>query len=258
MVKLPLFILVMMCAGMPAFADVIDQDQPSGPVYMAGFSQSDLAQSFVQSSGAISGAGILLQAGVGESDDVRISVWTGLPNAGGTMLAQANAQGTQGEWVDVFWSPVSVTPGVTYYLVFDGNSTLGIAGDTNNPYPNGCVYANPGFQIFPAFDYAFRTYYAGIAAGACCWPDGRCTYGSAVSCDYGDYQGNNTYCDPNPCVPYTAGACCVSWGCIVLRHEQCDDSGGQYIGDDTTCYPDPCHATPTKITTWGHIKGSYR
>jgi hypothetical protein len=147
--------------AMPALAtDSIDQNQPSGPVYMAGFAQTDLAQSFQQTNTNISGAGILLQAGIGSTDNVEIQLWTNLPNAGGTMLATATAQGTQGQWVDVFWSPVSVSTGTTYYLVFTGNTSLGIAGDTNNPYPNGCVYANPGYNIFPAFDYAFRTYYS--------------------------------------------------------------------------------------------------
>jgi hypothetical protein len=158
--------------ALPATANLIDQNQPSGPVYMAAFSQTDLAQSFMQTNDNISGAGILLQAGVGGTDNVTISVWTGLPNAGGTMLATASAQGTQGQWVDVFWGYTAITPGVTYYLVFDGNTTLGIAGDTNNPYPNGHVFANPGYQPFPGFDYAFRTYYdPGVATEAQTWSD---------------------------------------------------------------------------------------
>ncbi len=147
-----------------ALADTIDQNQPSGPVYMSGFSQTGLAQSFIQTSPSISGAGILLQAGVGTQDWVTISVWDQLPNAGGTMLTAGSAVGTQGEWVDVYWKSVPLTPGETYYLVFEGNTSLGIAGDTNNPYPHGCVYANPGYQIFPTFDYAFRTY-TGIGGG---------------------------------------------------------------------------------------------
>lgn len=140
-------------------ADEIDQNQPSGPVYMAAFSQTDLAQSFMQDNANISGAGILLEEGIGSSDNVNIAVWDDLPNQGGTMLAEANTTGTQGEWVDVFWEAVAVDPGTTYFLVFDGNSTLGISGDTNNPYPDGCVYANPGYTQFPDYDYAFRTYY---------------------------------------------------------------------------------------------------
>jgi len=145
--------------AVPAFADLIDQDQPSGPVYMAGFSQTDLAQSFQQTNPNISGAGILLQADIGSSDNVTISLWDALPNGGGTMLATASATGTQGQWVDVYWGYYAVVPGVTYYLVFTGNTTLGIAGDTANPYPYGNVFANPGYQSFPDFDYAFRTWY---------------------------------------------------------------------------------------------------
>ena len=137
----------------------IDQNQPSGPTYMAAFAQTDLAQSFMQTNGNIAGAGILLQTGVGSSDNVTIQLWDALPNAGGTMLTEASATGTAGQWVDVFWTAEAITPATTYYLVFVGNTTLGIAGDLNNPYPNGNVFANSGYQPFNAFDYAFRTYY---------------------------------------------------------------------------------------------------
>ena len=146
----------------PATADTIDQNQPSGPVYMAAFAQTGLAQSFMQTNSNISGAGILLQANVGGTDNVTISVWDALPNAGGTMLATASAQGTQGQWVDVYWNAIAITPATTYYLVFDGNMSLGIAGDTNNPYPNGNVFANSGYGAFPYYDYAFRTYWSEV------------------------------------------------------------------------------------------------
>jgi len=137
----------------------IDQNQPSGSVYMASFSQGDLAQSFMQSYDNIAGAGILLQSAVGSSDNVTIQLWDALPNAGGNMLTEATATGTAGQWVDVYWTAVEITPMTTYYLVFTGNTTLGIAGDLNNPYPNGIVFANPGYLPFPNYDYAFRTYY---------------------------------------------------------------------------------------------------
>ncbi len=136
----------------------IDQNQPIGTTYIAAFSQTDLAQSFQPGVGQCAGAGIMLQAGAGSTDTVTIQLWTGLPNAGGTMLAQGSAQGTAGQWVDVYWTAVPVTVGQTYYLVFTGNTTLGIAGSIADPYPNGICYANAGYQAFPAFDYAFRTY----------------------------------------------------------------------------------------------------
>lgn len=138
----------------------IDQNQPSGGTYIAGFSQTGLAQSFQQTNTNISGAGILLQASIGSSAPVTIQLWTNLPNAGGAMLAEATATGTAGTWVDVFWTnPVTVTPGTTYYLVFTGNSTLGIAGSTSNPYAYGMCYANAGYTPFANFDYAFRTFF---------------------------------------------------------------------------------------------------
>lgn len=147
----------------PVYADrvdsAIDQNQPNAPVYMAGFSQGGLAQSFQQTNENINGAGIFLQPNVGGSATVTIQLWTNLPNAGGTMITEASTTGTAGTWCDVFWEYEDVTPGTTYFLVFTGNTVLGIAGDTANPYPYGCVYANSGYSQFPNYDYTFRTYY---------------------------------------------------------------------------------------------------
>jgi hypothetical protein len=83
------------------------------------------------------------------------------------MLATGTAQTESNDrWLDVFWSPVTLTAGQTYFLVFqDDRNAYGIAGDTNNPYANGNVYANSGFGNFSGFDYAFRTY-ADDATGA--------------------------------------------------------------------------------------------
>src|SRR5688572_2502674 len=109
---------------------VIDQNQTSATVFMAAFSQTDLAQSFQQSTNGICGAGIFLRAGIGTSDNVQISLWTNLPNAGGTLIVQASTIGTAGTWADVFWPATAITANTTFFLVFDGNTTLGIAGDT--------------------------------------------------------------------------------------------------------------------------------
>ena len=141
------------------FADQIDQNQPNPGCYMAAFNQTCLAQSFQQTHDNVSGAGIMLYSGVGTSDNVTLQLWTNLPNAGGTMLAEASAVGTAGNWVDVFWTGVPVTPGITYFIVFTGNMSLGVYGDTSNPYPYGCVYANDGYGQFAGYDYTFRTYY---------------------------------------------------------------------------------------------------
>lgn len=137
---------------------VIDQIQPNSSAIIADFTQEDLAQSFQPSVSPISGAGVVVKRG--GPQDVTIQLWSKLPNQmGAQMLAQGTAQGINGEWVDVFWSPVVVTPGTTYFLVFLSDpSMFGVAGDTMNPYPRGNAYANTGFQPQPTFDYAFRTW----------------------------------------------------------------------------------------------------
>lgn len=130
----------------------IDQQANINACNMANFSQGDLAQSFQQSAATIAGAGIFLTPYQGSTDTVTISLWNNLPNATGTMLTQASVSGTAGQWADVFWSPVSIVANTTYYLVFGGNRTLGIAGDTNNGYGRGQVYANTGYGSFIEYD----------------------------------------------------------------------------------------------------------
>lgn len=150
--------LLSLSAAALVASPIIDQNQIENNAYMAGFSQGDLAQSFKQTNGNISGAGIFLQTGIGSTDTVTISLWDALPNNAGTMLATASIMGTAGTWADVFWSSVSINAGSTYYLVFSGNSSLGIAGSVSNPYADGMVFANPGYNAFGSYDYTFRTY----------------------------------------------------------------------------------------------------
>ena len=141
-----------------AFADTIDQDAPTNNAFMAAFWQTDLAQSFQQAAGNVSGAGIFLQAGEGSSGAVTIALYDKLPTNGGSLLAQGSGMGTQGSWFDVLWAPVSVVANSTYFLVFTGDGALGIAGDTANGYARGNVFANEGYGSFSSFDYTFRTY----------------------------------------------------------------------------------------------------
>jgi len=169
--------------GGSAFAQCdVDQNAPTNNAFMAAFSQGDLAQSFQhQNSSNICGAGIFLQPGIGGSDNVTIELWTTLPDEGGQMLASASAQGTQGQWVDVFWSAVSINSNTTLYLHFTGNQTLGISGDVTNQYPFGQVYANSGFGSFPGFDYTFRTYSDSSGGGPALRVTGACPGEIALS-----------------------------------------------------------------------------
>ena len=76
--------------------------------------------------------------------------------------------------------------------------------------------------------------------GACCRL-GECAIVTQVVCENngGQYQGNDTTCDPNPC-PQPTGACCRLGECAIVTQVVCENNGGQYQGNDTTCDPNPC------------------
>lgn len=141
-------------------ANVIDQSTPDGGTVLAFFSQSDLAQSFRQLADNITGAGIQLNGTAASSPaSITIELWSQLPNRGGQRLAGGETLANSGDWADVFWPALTVTPDTTYFLVFkSSNSALGVSGHLNNPYPDGNTFATSGYGSFPNFDYAFRTY----------------------------------------------------------------------------------------------------
>ena len=157
---LTLFALLSVRAASPPSGVVLDQQQLSAPLYLAQFDTVNLAQSFQPATTNIAGAGIQLFPNHGTgTGTVTISLYDKLPNQGGTLLASGTASGAAGQFVDVFWTPVACKPNSTYYLVFTcSNTTLAVAGDTNNPYPSGQAYADSGYQSYPQFDYTFRTY----------------------------------------------------------------------------------------------------
>lgn len=77
---------------------------------------------------------------------------------------------------------------------------------------------------------------------ACCFDDGTCQLLTEDECSdaNGQYQGDGTGCDPNPC-PQPEGACCFDDGtCQLLTAEDCTSEGGQYQGDLTACDPNAC------------------
>lgn len=160
-----LFAATLFAAALPALAvipNVTDQESSERNAVMATFGQSGLAQSFKQAAGNISGAGIYILGNANTSADVTIELWSKLPNQGGSLLAGGSAPGLSQGWVDVFWTPVTVTPGSTYFLVFSGPPAGELAGSTLNPYPDGQTFANSGFGSYPSFDYTFRTFAAAV------------------------------------------------------------------------------------------------
>lgn len=140
--------------------EAVDQNQPSDTTNMAFFSQSDLAQSFQQKLPSLKSAEIFLRDEVGTQDSVTLSVYDGLPNAGGSLVTRGGTVAREGEWARVRFPRTWLATDQTYYMVLEsgGSGGLAVSGDTLNPYPLGQVFANPGFNPFPDFDYTFRTF----------------------------------------------------------------------------------------------------
>ena len=137
---------------------VLEVNQDVDDTCMANISQGGLAQSYIPTEASAAGAGVKFRD-PSTGLDVNLSLWDGLPNAGGTMLASGTSQTDGTNWADVFWDPVvDVTVGNTYYVVIDGDVALPcISGSLSDVYPDGNVFAN-NYGSFPNFDYTFRTY----------------------------------------------------------------------------------------------------
>ncbi len=80
--------------------------------------------------------------------------------------------------------------------------------------------------------------------GACCSEEGDCTIETEEDCITlgNDYQGDGTFCHPNPCPqPPPTGACC-DYGdnsCTITTEDDCVGETTAWIGPDTIC-PDDC------------------
>ena len=76
--------------------------------------------------------------------------------------------------------------------------------------------------------------------GACCY-NGNCIYTYETNCATanGEWQGNGTNCDVNPCVAAT-GACCVGTDCQIMTAVDCSFASGYYNGDSSTCATSSC------------------
>lgn len=91
---------------------------------MAGYSQADLAQSFKPSFDNVAGCGIFLRTGTGVAEAISIELWDALPNQGGTLLADGDALGNPGTWVDVFWPALMRTTNL--HLLFRPHKRVAI------------------------------------------------------------------------------------------------------------------------------------
>ena len=90
------------------------------------------------------------------------------------------------------------------------------------------------------------------ATGACCTVEETCSILSRGDCinAEGTYKGDDTTCDPDPCVVVEAtGACCAEFagiGCIDdTALDACLALAGAYFGDRSVCVDISCDTTVT-------------
>ncbi len=193
----------------------VDQSQTVNTTCMAYFSQTNLAQSFKPAANALCGARVYIESGAG-TGNITIQLYSNLPNAGGVLLAQGTATGiAAGQWASVAWPSVAVTPGSTYYLVFTStNGALCVGGDIGNPYANGQVYANAGYQPFTTFDYTFETFTCQMVA---CPGTAKTFTITANPTPIVNAVANQVVCNNSPTVavvfttPTTGGTVTYSW-----------------------------------------------
>ncbi|MCK4830056.1 hypothetical protein KA005_80800, partial [bacterium] len=161
--------------GIPTKNQGIDQKQwiPNGG--WGGGGGYALAQSFIPTVDTFSKISLFLEKS-GSPHGVKISIRCDLYEF---CLTYAFLPGDEisdqiPRWCDIDFPEIEVTPGVTYYIVFeqDGgdrdNMIFWILGD-NNPYSDGCAWSNSGGPTsswteldpseYPNPDFCFRTYH---------------------------------------------------------------------------------------------------
>jgi hypothetical protein len=164
------------CAGMlllgllpgPALANVpsnLDQsNNPSGviSVSLPSGPPTTVAQTFTAGkSGLLSGVDLYLRMDPAGTVNLSIEGTTsgGLPDGTDKVTSSASVPVTDG-WIHFsFWSPLSVTAGTLYAIVFSGVSTVAYASLDTYPGGQGLLLSGSWTPFSsPAIDFAFRTY----------------------------------------------------------------------------------------------------
>ena len=116
------------------------------------------------------------------------------------------------------------------------------------PVRDGCGVPDPGWPVARLRQRLRAEQSCPQPPGACCFPDGTCTYVLDVECQAagGQWQGYGTVCTPNnPCLQ-PPGACCFPDGhCQLELETACAAAGGQWLGFGSVCTPsNPCPQPP--------------
>ena len=169
-----------------AGAQVIDQQQTNNEGYFGYLSSWNL-QSFKPTGNNVAGGGFNLFTQYYSGGSATIALFSGTPGSGLTMLASGTGVvlgGQYAEWVDAFWSPVSVTSGGNYALGIYSSTTNAITREGyGDPYANGQAY------------YTYSANYN--AAPGCC--------GTYHDLTFREYSSANVAPEPASVAPLATG-----------------------------------------------------
>lgn len=152
----------------------IDQSQPNGPSPFVALNSGWSGQSFVQSGGNISGAGVLLgnPYSTTQGGPVFYELWTGVPGVAETLITSGSTSsftlaGNTMAWLDFFWTPILLSTDQSLFFTVYGGSVnpLQTRYASANPYASGNAYYRNGTTTtggswvnYTSYDLAFRTY----------------------------------------------------------------------------------------------------
>lgn len=150
---------------------VVDQQQPVAAGAF-GYLTAWNGQTFRAGASNVAGAGFVLRNWGVANGTASVELWTGVPGIDGSQrLASATGSYAIGPsygddaWFDLFWAPVSVTVGQTYWVGITGTTGGTVTThDTGLSYAAGGAWYNysptvtSGYSDFSNYDLAFRTH----------------------------------------------------------------------------------------------------
>lgn len=134
----------------------------------------DCGQSFKQAHTNIAGASVFVDPDFQASNgNLKFYVYENYSSNPSGLIASATVGSVNSNsgWVDAFWTPVTVDPLKTYYLVLE-SSKGSVAGESPfGSYANGNALYGGSRTNYSGYDLAFKTYYDNAAGSAAQVPE---------------------------------------------------------------------------------------
>lgn len=136
---------------------------------------NDCGQSFMQAHTNIAGAGVFIDPDYRESNgNLKFYIYENYSSNPSGLIASATVGSVNSNsgWVDAFWTPVTIDPLKTYYLVLESSrSGLVASYSPFGSYSSGNALYAGSTSGWSNYDLTFRTYYDNAAGSAAQVPE---------------------------------------------------------------------------------------